>query len=433
MRQVLNKWLAGSVIFLMVFLMGCSSTSRQIAVVPFTDDGAWCWFQGPRAVYVQGEKERTYSGWVTQEGVLELGYFDHESGEKKVITLRENWNVDDHNSPGFLVLPDKRIMVFYAQHNKKSLFVRTSTEPESIESWGEEVTVADTGRISYNHPVYLSDEDRYYVFWRGPTWKPTFATSDDGIHWSEPQVLLTENGREDADIRPYLKVVSDGKSSIHFAFTDGHPRNEATNSIYYLKYENGKFHKADGTIVGSIDALPLRHSKSDLVYDAKKTGVRAWVWDVALDSASNPVIAYTRLPEETDHRYHYAKWSGARWEDSEITAAGSWFPQTQPGLVEREPHYSGGIAIDSSKKDTVYVSRQVDGVFEIEKWQRPTGAGDKWVGTSVTSGSEKNNVRPIVARKFENKYLEDDKSPILWMEGDYIHYKNFFTGVKIAH
>ena len=131
--------------------------------------------------------------------------------------------------------------------------------------------------------------------------------------WSEPQILIQEEGREASDIRPYLKVVSDGKSTIHFAFTDGHPRNEPTNSIYYLMYRDEAFYRADGTLVGTFDDLPIQISRDMLVYDAGQSGVRAWVWDIALDRDGDPVIAYSRLPEETDHRYHYTWWNGQSW------------------------------------------------------------------------------------------------------------------------
>ena len=141
----------------------------------FSSDGAWCWIQDPRAVYVEGKCKRTYAGWITREGRLQVGAYSHETGNMEYYTLKEDWDIDDHNSNSFLVLPDKHLMVFYARHNKTGLFCRTTSRPEDITTWEEEVTVANTPRISYSQPVYLSDEGRFYVFWRGQSWKPTFA------------------------------------------------------------------------------------------------------------------------------------------------------------------------------------------------------------------------------------------------------------------
>lgn len=45
-----------------------SCNSKQTIIQTFTADGAWCWFQDPRAVYVKGEHERTYAQWMTEDG-----------------------------------------------------------------------------------------------------------------------------------------------------------------------------------------------------------------------------------------------------------------------------------------------------------------------------------------------------------------------------
>jgi hypothetical protein len=362
---------------------------------------------------------------VTSGGSLQIGAYDHRDGEIERITLEEDWGADDHNTGSILVLPDRRLMVFYAQHNGHGLYCRRSMRPEEIGAWEEEVTVTNSPRVTYSHPVYLDGEKRIYVFWRGVSWKPTFSTSVDGKHWTESRVLLQERGRESGDIRPYLKVISDGRASIHFAFTDGHPRNEPENSIYYLRYERGRFTKADGTPVGMMDSLPIRHSSCDLVYDGKATGVRSWVWDIALDADGRPCVAYTRLPEEWDHRYHYARWTGEVWNDREITQAGRWFPQTPQSTVEPEPHYSGGIVLNQSNPSIVYLSRQADSVFEIQKCVTED-LGDSWSLVPVAGQSRELNVRPV----FPYGYTGTGEH-LLWMSGAYVHYTDYRTRIMM--
>ena len=122
-----------------------AETNSTISI--FSNDGAWCWFQDPRAVYIEGMYKRTYAGWMTRQGQLQIGSFDHKSGKTEIITLKEKWGADDHNTCSFIVLPDKRLMVFYAQHNKIGLFCRTTTSPEDINSWDDEVTVTDVFEI----------------------------------------------------------------------------------------------------------------------------------------------------------------------------------------------------------------------------------------------------------------------------------------------
>jgi len=396
------------------------------AAVTLTSDGAWCWFQDPRAVYIKGQRERTYAQWMTRDGRLQVGAYDHRSRQVEIHTLKENWDADDHNVGSFLVLPDKRLMVFYARHNKRGLYCRTAAAPESIDRWGPEVTVSDTDRITYNHPVYLSAEKTFYVFWRGPSWKPTFATSKDGKAWSRPRVLVESRGRESSSIRPYLKVATDGKSTIHFTFTDGHPRNEPQNSVYYVRYRQGRFYKADGSAVAEMAGVPFEHRACDVVYDATKTDIRAWVCDVAFDERGRPVIVYTRLPKETDHRYHHAHWDGKTWRDRELAAGGKWFPQTPVGVREPEPHYSGGMALDHADPWVVYLSRPVEGVFEIERFNS-SDQGKTWKTTPITSKSKQPNVRPVVPRGSPAA-----QAHVLWMSGPYQHYTRFATRILMS-
>lgn len=408
---------------LLLLAQGCSETPEpeNTAAITISPDGAWCWFQDPRAVFISGQHDRTYAGWMTHDGSLEVGSYDHETGEHVSVTLKEDWDVDDHNTNSFLVLPDNRLVVFYAQHNKQGLFLRISENPEDITAWGDEITVSDADKITYSHPVYLADEERYYVFWRGPSWKPTYSSSSDLVSWTEPRILIEETGREAGDIRPYLKVYSDNQSTIHFAFTDGHPRNEPTNSIYYMQYRTGNLHRADGSMIGALDDGPTSPADSDVVYNAKETRARAWVWDVGANESGHPVIAYTQLPDTTDHRYHVAAFDGTSWTDDELTPGGGWMPQTPEGARERELEYSGGIALSHADPDEVYLSRPVDGQFEIEKWTRSSTG---WSGVAVTSGSSELNVRPVVPRGYGG-----ESGMVLWMSGKYVHYTDYATAI----
>ena len=141
------------------------------------------------------------------------------------------------------------------------------------------------------------------------------------MQWSEPRTLIEGAGQQ-----PYAKYASDGVRTIHMAFTQDHPRKKDDNSVYYARYAEGAFRRADGTIIASVDSLPFAPEDADLVYDASAEGARAWVWDVAFDDAGRPVIAYAVFPSDEDHRYRYARWTGSGWSDTELTAEGAWFP-----------------------------------------------------------------------------------------------------------
>lgn len=395
-----------------------------------TSDGGWCWFADPRAVTRDGH---TYTGWVTEGGSVQAAAIEHSSGKVTTVDLHSRYERDDHDAPSFLFLQDGRLMAFYSKHCGPDMNARVTKRPGDITEWEPERTLElyDAGRsrknITYSNPMMLADEtNAIYLFWRGDTWKPTFSKStDNGQTWSPGKIIVARKGAAD-DNRPYVKVSSNGRDRIHLVFTDGHPQNETRNSVYYACYKGGAFYRADGSRTARVDELPFTPQQADCVYNARKAGVRAWVWDVAEDKNGRPVIAYTRIPSETDHRYHYACWDGEKWNDNELCAGGSWFPQTKPGQKEREPYYSGGLAIDHADASVVYLSRPVNGVREIERWATADG-GKSWKSEAVTAGSKHDNVRPVVIQNHT-----PDGPTVLWMSlsGRYAHYTDYRTSIK---
>jgi len=436
-----RHWFGGVyLMFGLLALGGCEAAPSTPASEPraaveyplLTSDGAWCWFGDPRGVRFQGVHDKVYAGWVDSEGSIVVSSLDLDSGASLVHTLHPGFNKDDHASPSLLVLPDGRVVVFYTSHGSDvadGMFFRISAEPEDITEWSERYEIGSNTEgprgYTYPNPVQLSEEGgRIYLFWRGGNFKPSFSFTDDLTTWAPARTLIQSEAS--TTVRPYVKIDSDGVDRIDFAFTDGHPRNEPTNSIYYLRYRAGAFTRADGFPVGSMEDLPLIHERADLVYDGAETGVRAWIWDVASAADGHPVIVYTRLPDESDHRLHYARWTGEEWLDTEITAAGGWFPKTPQDVVEPEPHYSGGVVLDHDDPSVVYLSRPVDGTFEIERWWTGDG-GITWESRPITLGSTNDNVRPFVVRN------HGDGSPaVLWMENrHYRHYLDFESAIRM--
>ena len=402
-----------------------------VSPVSVTDDGAWCWFADPRAVYHADKRKRTYVGWVNRAGDIMIAAYDHDTGAIERATIHTALNKDDHANPSIVIRPDGRLMVFYSGHSRPTMPMRVvvSKRPEDISQWNAplEITTNTPGRSSfcYPNPVQLSaEDDRLYLFWRGGNWKPNFSTSDDGVNWTSARTFV-EGRTGDRNNRTYTKYATNGRDRIDVAFTTGHPRNEPHNSIYYASYKNGAFHRADGSKIRDFDDSGLTYAEAELIYDAKTNGVRAWIWDIAIDPDDRPVIVYAACPSESDHRYRYARWDGSAWVDNEICEAGGWFPQTPEGKREREPHYSGGVVLDHGDPSIVYLSRQRDGVFEIERWTTSDN-GRSWFSVPITRDSPVNNVRPFVARNHPA-----DHSGLFWMRGEYIHYVNFATGIMM--
>lgn len=407
----------------------------------FTFDGAWCWFSDPRAVYHEGEHKRTYAGWIDSYGDIHIGFYDHNTQQIETKVLYDGLQIDDHNNPSILFDAEGHLMIFFTKHGRKDpIHLLRSKYPENINDWEEikYLDLNDTIRYAgyknsytYTNPVRLSDEDnKLFLFWRGMDHKPNYSVSDDnGKTWSKGEIFILPD-RKYKNRRPYLKVSSKGKDKIHFAFSDGHPRKESTNSVYYAYYQDGSLFHANGEKIKSLQELPLKPEEADLVYDAGQTDKRAWIWDIATDEDGQPVLVYATFPGDgSNHVYHYAKWDGDEWKNYQLVNSGKWFPKTPKDKTEREPHYSGGIVLDHENPDIIYLSVNRDSVFEMEKWETRND-GKTWRAYALTDNSDigKNNVRPVAIRNAG----EDNAVQVLWMTNThYEHYSDYHASIKM--
>ena len=382
-------------------------------------DGAWSWFGDPRAVTHDG---RTYVGWVDQEGDIKVSSYDHTTGERVTAVLHARLQQDDHANPSIQVRPDGHLVVYYSAHVGPAMHQRVSSQPEDVTAWEPAETVDENtpGGFGYTYPnpIRLEDEGRTYLFWRGGNYNPTFSTQDDGeTTWSSPaRTLITNPGS-----RPYVKYDASGGDTIHVAYTNLHPGEQANiardSNIYYARVRGGRIERVGGQQVGSLDD-PIEPAEGDLVWDG---AAPAWIHDVAADASGNPVLVFASFPTVTDHRYHYARWTGSAWQVNEITAAGGSIAD-EPG---RSPRYSGGITLDHEDPSRVYLSRQVGaGAWQAET-QTTADNGATWSLPTVLSAGGK-NVRPVSPRGMAD--TGGDQSAI-WMSGGYWNYEEYDTAV----
>ena len=400
-----------------------SAVAQDMTVYPYaedyqviTRDGAWCWFSDPRAIYVD---DKMFGGFVDKEGSIWAFCYDPSTCQSKQYKLFNKLDYDDHANPSIMALSDQRLVLFFSAHGgtkNSPIYYAVSKYPSDISSWEEvqEINPEMEGSLGvcYTNPVMLSDENnRVYLFFRGRDFKPTCIYTDDLKTWSQPINLVRNDPGYGQGGRPYTKITTNHKDKIFFAFTDAHPRDRATNSIYFMMYKNGKICKGDGTVVsetlGSI--IP---SQVDKVYDATRTFDKAWIWDIAFDESEKPILVYARFSDrDNKHSYWYARWNGIKWENHKITDAGQWFQRTEyvKEKPEYECNYSGGVYLDHENPNILYTSRPINDRFEIEKWTF-TGGKQKWITEAITYQSEKDNVRPFVVRNHRGS-----QPSVLWM------------------
>ncbi|MCM1313586.1 MAG: BNR repeat-containing protein [Bacteroides sp.] len=410
-------------------------------------EGAWCWFADPRALHYKngdGSINSAYIGYIDVHGAIKASQISFpKKGEvrQEDVLVRSRFQPDDHNNPTFLVLPDERVMIFYARHTDEPCFYyRISKRKGDITELGDEHEIKVENNTTYPSPFILSDDPEHiYLCWRGIHWHPTIAklSMPDAqdkvrIEWGPYQIVQSTGAR------PYAKYQSNGKDKIYMAYTTGHPDNEYPNWLYFNVIELNA--KKDGK--GGITTTPTLTDLKKNVLTTIQDGVfnvdksddykvsysntlidspsdsRDWVWQIALDKKEKPVVAMVRISnDKQSHEYYYARWDGKKWNLTDLVSGGGKFHSSNT-----EYCYSGGMALDPENISDVYLSVPTENtvtgnsVYEIWKYQLASN-GAVSVKKQITHNSEKNNMRPFVLPGSKKSGLR-----LCWMNGDYYYW-----------
>ena len=165
--------------------------------------------------------------------------------------------------------------------------------------------------------------------------------------------------------------------------------------------------------------MPVQPAATDVIYRGGEERPPAWAYDVGVGRDGRPVVLYATFPSAADHHYHYARWNGSRWISHEITRSGPTIEH-----AKGDANYAGGLILDSRDPSVVYLSREVAGVYQIERWVTRDG-GLTWHSTPVTTGSA-GNYRPVSVRgpSFGRTY------DLFWMHGRYTGWLDFGTSIR---
>lgn len=429
-------------------------TNRAVAQTNFAtlvSDGAWTWFNDPRALFHNG---LLYFGYVrSSDGRSALSAFNPATGLTTNVWTSSLTQRDDHNNPGLLLKQDGKMLAIHARHAADQFFsyrLSLTTDPSSSANWGTEQTISPTGAtMTYANPFQLTAESgKIYNFCRNLNFNPTvFTSTNGGAAWSAPQLLIkTGTG----NIRPYIKYCSDQTNRIDFLYTDGHPRN-VTNSLYHAYYQAGSLRKTDGSLLKTFSDIPLLHDSGErgsIIYqysdadsadphDHIPTG-RAWCWEIVYQTNGRPACVFSVQRDNVtgtnwfDDRiyYYYARWTGTNWQKRFIAHAG------RP-LYSAEDDYAGGICMDPENPNIVYLSSNATDPFNLSTTNVTlrtndryeifrgvtTNGGMTFLWEAVTTNSTMDNLRPYVPRR------HGGSPALIWFRGTYNTYTSYNCAV----
>ena len=415
---------------------------RRAAPIVLSDDGGWCWFESPRALF-QGDRliiGSVASGWsdASRKGDTNVIVHDMAAGTTSTIELHNQLELDDHDSPAFLARPDGRLLTLYAKHGTENHFYYRLSTANTPTTWAAEQTFTPTTatQLTYSNLFLLPGEsNRVYDFYRGldASYKPSYAYSDDlGQTWHSGNVIINVPSTGTLQ-RPYARYVSNGTDTVHITYTEAHPR-DFDNSIYHVYYKGGTLYRSDGTGIHPLTQGLTTPDEGTRVFQGDANNV-AWTVDIVLDpSNARPHMVYSvqlasaGLPTGqggTDMRYRYARWDGAAWRDHPLAYAGT-------RLYSGEDDYTGLAVIDPTDPSIIYISTNAnpttgaalmsaaDGRRHWEIFRGNTAnAGDSWQWTPVTTNSMLDNLRPIVVSDGAARKV------LLWLRGTYRAYTDY--------
>ena len=117
--------------------LGARFHSAHLAAAPVGTwgHGAWSWFGDPRAVYVAGQFNEIFAGWLDWSGGVTVGAYDPQFGVTRKQVIGSEFH-DDHGAPSILVEPDLRLTAFWSGDNGARMYYRSTLRPEDISAWG---------------------------------------------------------------------------------------------------------------------------------------------------------------------------------------------------------------------------------------------------------------------------------------------------------
>lgn len=374
------------------------------------DDGGWTWFNYPNAVRVGA---RTHFAYIDGAGHPMAAYVDGGVVSTPVDLYPSGvFEVDDHDDPALIVRPsDGALLAYFSKHlgaDQQYVNVWNGSAWSGPTQIGDDIN-ADQG--SYMQPVSLAN-GTIRVFFRnhydaGASVQWAYSDASDGVTFSGYTPFIDDQG----DVT-YIRAFDSGAGRIDFVVS-GHPAYD-TGSLWHLYYEGGSYYQTDGTLIES--ALPLDVTDMTLVYDGTTT--KGWLWDIARIDGEL-AITFATFPDNdgSEHRYQYAKWTGASWSVNQVADAGDFIK-----TAGAEVFYSGGIVIDRLDINRVYYSSNAAGDFDI--FRAMTGDdGATWSATALTSDSTK-DVRP-------KPVLNPSAAlRVVWMRGTYAEYTDWNTGTS---
>jgi len=396
---------------------GAARASALRTLTPCT----WSYFGDPRSV---AYRDWIFTGCISRDGRVQLDEFNLETKQKRLLTLFRGLESDDHNNPS-LVFFKRKLYAFASEHsgyvypldrNPRMQYRVSKRDFGAGTQWGptRRIPLGSGCGLGYTYPNPVVSGGRLYLFMRGPCWYPYYTSTKDGKHWAAPKTMVLGPPASGRNVRPYAKYVAAPDGSILMTFSDGHP-GSYKNSLWYMRFKNGRFFKADGSAIGRTSDLPFRLQQLDRVQAYSPRKGRPWPMDIAFGSDGVPSIVYSSRVGDDDV-FRYARFNGRKWVTRFISdAGGSLFG-----------YRNGGITFNHTDPNWVVLTRLIGGAQEIEL-RHTSDQGRTWQAYQLTRNSKVLNFRPV----FPRGLTDLNELVVVYVSGSASSFRSYRTVIKM--
>ncbi len=283
----------------------------------------------PMAIYAP-EAEKTFFvyGGTTEMNERHLlcmiGCYDHKTGmvQKPTVVFDKEKVNDPHDNPSLQIDSDGYLWVFVSGRNTRRMgHIYRSEKPYDISSFVKVRTTV----MTYPQPWYIEGEGFFFFFTKYTgNRRLYYATSPDGVNWSEDYALAHIRKEGDKESGQYQVSNRFGKK-VATAF-NRHPNGKEykRSNIYYMQTQDmGKtWTTADGATL-EVPVTDLHNPA--LVFDAEALNKNVYIKDLNFDEDGNPVILYLMSgghkpgPANSPYSWNVVHWTGKEWKHHHIT------------------------------------------------------------------------------------------------------------------
>lgn len=433
-----RRTLAAIILALVAVVIPATTAANATPAVPAPvtglGDGAWSWFEGPRAIVTGGGCEllasATGGSGATGMVNVESRYPQTSAANARprtTVTVDTTLSHDDHSSGALLKLADGEILTAWSGHAQDSK-VRVAVRSGARRTWTRLPGFQTSGPQTYNNLFQLSSGAVLDFTRTNPASTPhVYRSLDNGRTWAAVGELLrfTADGNLE---RPYVEYAQRG-DRIAFITTQGHPRELATHhvdSAVYAGYLEGTtVYRSDSTVAGAVGSGVEVTDLSPVF--VPPAGSSAWVSSLTFDGAGEPVAAFSVRNRGVDPmspaaiRYAQARHTAAGWSVHDVAPAGR-------ALYPEEADYPGTIATDPADPNHVVISSSVNprstvSLDELDLFEGRTTDGTRWTWTRVTA-THQDELRPVFTNTINGMQA------LVWFAGRYRSYTDYTTTVQ---